>query len=44
MLLYAFGGMQAARLLTVAGLKRLNRISTAFMFFLAGGLAVWRRN
>lgn len=44
MLLYAFGGMQAARLLTVAGLKRLNRISAALMFFLAGGLAVWRRN
>ncbi|KAA8995602.1 LysE family translocator [Affinibrenneria salicis] len=44
MLLYAFGGMQAARLFTLAGLRRLNRACAAIMFFLAGGLALYRRS
>ncbi|MCG8709934.1 LysE family translocator [Brenneria sp. 4F2] len=40
---YAFGGMQAARVFTAVGLRRLNRTCAAMMAFLAGGLAIYRR-
>ncbi|MCB5309696.1 LysE family translocator [Yersinia massiliensis] len=43
MLCYAFGGLQAARLLTAAGLRNINRFCAAFMLLLAGGLAVYKK-
>lgn len=43
MLGYVFGGIQAARVFTVVGLKRLNRTCAAIMLFLAGGLAAYRK-
>lgn len=43
MLVYALGGLHAARLLTASGLRRLNRACAAAMLSLAGMLAVYRR-
>ncbi|MGC7405138.1 LysE family translocator [Pandoraea pneumonica] len=43
MTLYATGGVQAARLMTARGLKRLNRVCAVVMFSLAGGLALYRK-
>lgn len=43
MTLYATGGVQAARLMTARGLKRLNRTCAVVMFSLAGGLALYRK-
>ncbi|AJP58697.1 lysine transporter LysE [Pandoraea vervacti] len=44
MTLYATGGVQAARLMTARGLKRLNRVCAVVMFSLAGGLALYRKS
>lgn len=43
MALYAFGGGQAARILTQVGMRRLNRCCGAAMLSLAGFLAFYRR-
>ena len=40
---YACGGAQAARLLSLAALRRLNRLCAAALLALAGGLAFLRR-
>ncbi|VVE66938.1 lysine transporter LysE [Pandoraea captiosa] len=44
MTLYATGGVQAARLMTARGLRRLNRVCAVVMFTLAGGLALYRKS
>jgi threonine/homoserine/homoserine lactone efflux protein len=44
MTLYATGGVQAARLMTARGLRRLNRVCAVVMFSLAGGLALYRKS
>lgn len=43
MTLYATGGVQAARLMTARGLRRLNRVCAVVMLTLAGGLALYRK-
>ena len=40
---YAFGGAQAARLLTARGMRRLNRAAAAVLLSLAAFLALYRR-